>query len=1079
MKKLSSFLCMVLCSIALHANVVSGTCGDNLTWSYDTETQALTIEGTGDMTNYVSEDYWEPGGEQTFTVAPWYSVRSNITSLTLPDGLTSIGTYAFYKCTNLTSVTIPNTVTCIWDYAFSNCPLNTISIPNSVTTIGSGAFYDNIAVNSVTIGNGISEIGYAAFGAESSWWLQEFNQLTKTIYTGDLAGWCAIRFAGDYANPAARSKNLYINDELVTDVAIPSNVTKIGDYAFCNNMSLHTITIPNGVDSIGAAAFYGCEWITKLALPESLKSIGNSAFYGCYIDSVTIPSQIKTIESYAFSYCPVLRYVNIPEGVTTINSDAFWNSNNLTSITIPSTVTEIGNNAFNRCLQVYLKGTVPPTITDETFNSEASIAVPCSAMSAYNAADVWQYMNLYGLSYPLDLSATEGGYARILFSDCDNSTITINAIANNNYEYKFSQWSDGNTDNPRTLTLTEDTTLTAEFTAVPYHKVELKGYSLDGSYQHVNDEGTDIDEEWFRGNKTISVLDGLQVTISESGSCGNWLGWSDGNMEKSNRVITITSDTVIESLFDAESYNVSITAGWGGYLDDGNFEGKIYECDNYIRREAYPNDGYYFVGWSNGETDTYLRLNVYSDTTVVARFAEIVPATVVAAPTAACASMGTVTGGGAYNTGDYVTITAVPNEGYHFVEWSDGNGIPERTFRLISDTTLYATFAAGDFGGKCGKNLFWNWYNGRLVITGTGAMDLKNYPAWKLYSDMQITSLSLPEGITTISAEAFYRQPLTTVILPASVEWVGSDAFANNDKLLHFEYQGNNIKAEGSSLYGCRNLQYFRGNIDLGGYHYVDTLIISNGRAGEGLEGIRYIDLTNADNTSTEGFFFTAYHEGEGIPATRTLYLPTVLTEIMDLAFVDLRYLKEITIPAGVTYIGAGAFEDCRSIESVVFAGNNVKTIGDWAFYNCHNLRNITLPEGVEELGTAAFYECTHLNELTIPSTMKKIADNGFAGCERMQTMYVNALVPPTIEAKTFEDVDRATPVFVPRGTMERYQADQYWSEFFNMAEYDAPTGNLNASTNEANGLRKVVRDGQVLIIRGDEVYTVLGEKIQ
>ena len=163
---------------------------------------------------------------------------------------------------------------------------------------------------------------------------------------------------------------------------------------------------------------------------------------------------------------------------------------------------------------------------------------------------------------------------------------------------------------------------------------------------------------------------------------------------------------------------------------------------------------------------------------------------------------------------------------------------------------------------------------------------------------------------------------------------------------------------------------------------------------------------------------------------------------------------------------------------SVTFAGNNVETIGDWAFYNCHSLRSLTLPEGVEEVGLAAFYGCTYLNELTIPSTMKKIADNGFAGCEKLGTMYVNALVPPTIEAKTFEDVDRATPVFVPKGTLERYQADEYWSEFFNMAEYEAPTGNLNTAA-EDNGLRKVVRDGQVLIIRGDKTYTILGESIQ
>ena len=212
----------------------------------------------------------------------------------------------------------------------------------------------------------------------------------------------------------------------------------------------------------------------------------------------------------------------------------------------------------------------------------------------------------------------------------------------------------------------------------------------------------------------------------------------------------------------------------------------------------------------------------------------------------------------------------------------------------------------------------------------------------------------------------------------------------------------------------------------------------------------------------------------------QTVTMPDQLSLICNEAFIGAKYLSQVTIPEGVTSIGRSAFEECRSMDSVIFAGNNVQEIGDWAFYNCHSLRSLTLPEGVEEIGRAAFFDCTYLNELTLPSTLKKIADNGFAGCEKLGTMYVNALVPPTIEAKTFEDVDRATPVFVPKGTIARYQADQYWSEFFNMAEYEAPTGNLNtAADNDANALRKVLRNGQVLILRGDKTYTILGETIQ
>ena len=444
-----------------------------------------------------------------------------------------------------------------------------------------------------------------------------------------------------------------------------------------------------------------------------------------------------------------------------------------------------------------------------------------------------------------------------------------------------------------------------------------------------------------------------------------------------------------------------------------------------------------------------------------------------------CKNMGTVSGSGIFHQGDSVSITATPNSGYHFVEWSDGNSIANREIYLTSDTTLFATFAAGDMGGKCGENLYWTWEDGALTITGTGDMDLFTHPAWWQYENLQITSVSMPDGMTSISAYAFYEQPIATVLVPASVEKVGGGAFAGNNQLTHFEYLGNNIQWETEleeyrrPLYDCRNLQYFRGNIVLGAYYSVDTIIVSNGDAFNTFYYSVYVDNTNATNEELWG-----YSTNAEVKTIQTLYLPAGLVEIGDYALQNARFLGGITIPEGVTRIGISAFEDCRSMDSVVFAGNNVEEIGAWAFYNCHSLRSLTLPEGVEEVGLAAFYGCTYLKELTIPSTMKKIADNGFAGCEKIKTMYVNALVPPTIEAKTFEDVNRATPVFVPKGTLERYQADEYWSEFFNMAEYEAPTGNLNTAA-EDNGLRKVVRDGQVLIIRGDKTYTILGETIQ
>ena len=134
------------------AATYSGRCGANLTWSLDAETGELIISGTGERTNY------------SYSSAPWYSYRSNIKSVSLPDGLTSIGSSAFYNCTALTSVTIPDSVTSIGDSAFEAClSLTSITIPDSITSIGGSAFCYCTSLTSVTIGNSVTSIGSSAF----------------------------------------------------------------------------------------------------------------------------------------------------------------------------------------------------------------------------------------------------------------------------------------------------------------------------------------------------------------------------------------------------------------------------------------------------------------------------------------------------------------------------------------------------------------------------------------------------------------------------------------------------------------------------------------------------------------------------------------------------------------------------------------------------------------------------------------------------------------------------------------------------------------------------------------------------
>ena len=157
MKKLFLLLFACMASVSVVFADASGTCGDNLSWSYDSSTGALTITGTGPMTNWSNYDYDK---------VPWYSyrIRSEIKAVNLPDGLTSIGSYVFYECTGLTSVTIPSSVTSIGNNAFEGCRgLTSVTIPSSVTSIGYQAFSGCTGLMSVVIGNGVKTISPNAF----------------------------------------------------------------------------------------------------------------------------------------------------------------------------------------------------------------------------------------------------------------------------------------------------------------------------------------------------------------------------------------------------------------------------------------------------------------------------------------------------------------------------------------------------------------------------------------------------------------------------------------------------------------------------------------------------------------------------------------------------------------------------------------------------------------------------------------------------------------------------------------------------------------------------------------------------
>ena len=328
----------------------------------------------------------------------------------------SYADYTYNKGWNITTADIPASVTysgttysvtSIGNSAFSGCSrLSSVTIPNSVTSIGRFAFEGCSGLTSVTIGNSVTSIGGYAFAYCSS----------------------------------------------LTSVTIPNSVTSIGEWAFEDCSSLTSVTIPNSVTSIGERAFQICSSLTSVTIGNSVTSIGEYAFIGCYgLTSLSVEAGNTVydsrnncnaiIETATNTLIVGCQNTTIPNTVTSIGDFAFDGCSGLTSVTIPNSVTSIGYYAFNGC------------------SSLTSIYVPCGEMERFKQLLNNDSRVKYApVPYSITINA-ENGSVTYPQTMCDDMQLTATPYNG----YHFVKWSDGNTDNPREILLTQDTTFTAEF----------------------------------------------------------------------------------------------------------------------------------------------------------------------------------------------------------------------------------------------------------------------------------------------------------------------------------------------------------------------------------------------------------------------------------------------------------------------------------------------------------------------------------------------------------------------------------------------------------------------------------------
>ena len=359
--------------LGMKASTASGSCGDNLTWVLDSYGK-LAITGTGDMYNYDDDEE---------NAAPWSSNRSEIQSLSLPSGMTSIGKYAFIYCVNLTgNLVIPNTVTRIGESAFYGCEKfnGTLTLGTSVKTIEDEAFNDCIFTGTLTIPNSVDSIGSDAF--------------SSNMFSGNLV--------------------------------IPNSVTALSSSAFyeCKNFN-GTLTLSENLKVIEDYTFDGCAFTGSLVIPNSVKSIEADAFADCNFDGT----------------------LTLGDSVTTIGNDAFDCAAFTGALVLPKTLTSLGLRALksSKFTSITSKAVTPPSLGANVFMSTQTttpVYVPAAGVDAYKIADGWkEFSNIDAI---VVASGTLDGYDLSWVIDEDyNLSFTGTGTTIPNYaSYTDAPWAD-------------------------------------------------------------------------------------------------------------------------------------------------------------------------------------------------------------------------------------------------------------------------------------------------------------------------------------------------------------------------------------------------------------------------------------------------------------------------------------------------------------------------------------------------------------------------------------------------------------------------------------------------------------
>ena len=891
----------------------------------------LTIElndGTLEISKYVgnSATYEIPGeidGKKVIGIGNSAFIDcTELTSVTIPDGVTDIRWRAFYNCVSLKSVTIPKSVTYIDNYAF-------------------GYYYDSDSFATKKIdGFKINYVKntYGHYYATKNGFSDEDCLLTNEIYDGTLE---ITKYVGNSATYVIPSEidgkrvtqigyDAFNDCTELTSITIPDGVTCIGNSAFSYCTSLETVTIPNSVTHIYPRAFYDCTLLKEVTIPASVTSIGNEAFGYYYVrDS----SETKKADGFKINYIKntaghlyaasngftdeaclitelqddgtvkISKYIGndtvfeIPaeidgKKVTSIGYNAFQKRTSLTSITIPDGVTDIEQYAFEGCTSLS-DITLPDSLTSIGLSAFES----CTALTDIALPDSLTYID---------------GFA---FANCTSlKTVTVPASVTFIGGWAFGYYfEDGNID--ARVAFDDFTINYTKHTAGHLYAIE-NGFTDEGCLEYtVNADGT-LEIDKYVGSDTVfeipAEIGGKKVTKIRYNAFENRTSLTsvtipdsvtDIGFQAFHNCTSLKSVTIPASVISIGTYAF-------GYFYDANKETKIDGFTiNYTKNTA----GHLYAA-QNGFTDEACLINELQDdgTVIITKYAG--NDTVYEIPSEIDGKKVTGIGNRAFQNCTSLTSVTIPS-GVTYIDECAFQGCSSLTDIALPDSlTIIGGFA----------------FNNCAMLTSITIPNGVTRIEWEtFYGCSALTDLVLPDTVTYIGRNAFFNCPsLKTVTIPASVTTIDERAFG-----YHYDDNYNITKTDGFKINYTKNTW---------GHYYAKQNGFSD-------EPCLVAELNEDGTLKVTGY--AGYDTEYVIPAEIN---GKKITEIGMTAFYECTSLTKVTIPDGVTSIGVEAFNRCTSLTDIVLP-DSLTNIGDGAFANCTSLKSVTIPAGVTYIGSRAF----------------------------------------------------------------------------------------------------------------------------